>query len=117
MSDPVIITPGDDRVIITTGASGSVIIKQGEIGPAGVPGLVWRGTWASGTSYVLDDVVYYNGSAWVASTSVGPDIPPPASGNITSSYWQVIVRGWPVTITVSSTPPPNPLFDDVWIQV
>lgn len=106
-----------DPVIIVADSGRSVVISQGSTGPSGVPGLVWRGTWAGSTSYALDDVVYYNGSAWLATQSVGPDIPPPLTGNDTSIYWTVIVRGWPVTFTVSSTAPSNPLVHDIWIQV
>ncbi len=43
---------------------------QGIQGPAGVPGpvgpagLTWRSTWVSGTSYVLNDAVGYNGASY-----------------------------------------------------
>jgi hypothetical protein len=46
----------------------------------GAPGLVWRGTWKDGTSYVVPDAVQYQGSAYVATaSSVG--IPPPEPGH------------------------------------
>ena len=43
---------------------------QGVAGPAGVPGpvgpagLEWQGTWVSGTSYVEDDAVGYDGASY-----------------------------------------------------
>lgn len=38
----------------------------GPTGPQGTAGLTWRGTWDSVTSYVANDAVLANGSAWVA---------------------------------------------------
>jgi hypothetical protein len=43
---------------------------QGVEGPAGPPGpvgpagLEWKGAWTSGTSYVADDAVGYDGASW-----------------------------------------------------
>jgi len=39
----------------------------GAVGPTGATGLNWQGTWSSGTDYVNDDAVYYNGSSWFAA--------------------------------------------------
>lgn len=36
----------------------------GPIGPVGPTGLNWQGSWVSGTSYVADDAVGYNGASW-----------------------------------------------------
>jgi hypothetical protein len=57
---------------------------QGVQGPAGVPGpvgpagLTWRGTWVSGTSYVLNDAVGYNGASYfcilATSGTTAPDL-------------------------------------------
>lgn len=59
---------------------------QGPIGPQGVPGpvgpagLTWQGAWVSGTSYVVDDAVGYDGASWfcIAPTSgtTAPDSDP-----------------------------------------
>lgn len=47
----------------------------GAVGPAG---LNWQGTWVSGTSYVADDAVGYNGASWfcilATSGTTAPDI-------------------------------------------
>jgi len=36
----------------------------GPLGPVGPAGLTWRGSWVSGTSYVANDAVGYNGASW-----------------------------------------------------
>lgn len=117
MSDDVIIVPDSSRVIVVPESSRSVIVKQGESGPAGTPGLVWRGTWAGSTTYAANDVVYYRGSAWVASQSVAANVPPPEVGNGTSVYWEVMARGSNLQVTISGTAPPGPEINDIWIQV
>jgi hypothetical protein len=53
---------------------------------AGPPGLVWRGAWDNDASYVKDDAVEHQGSAYVAiapSTNVQP--PDPA-------YWDLLAE-------------------------
>jgi len=39
---------------------------KGDKGDAGGPGLTWRGIWAIGIQYHTGDVVYRNGSSFVA---------------------------------------------------
>ena len=65
---------------IGTGAEG----PQGVEGPAGPPGpvgpagLEWQGEWVSGTSYVADDAVGYDGASWfcilATSGTTAPDL-------------------------------------------
>lgn len=117
MSDDVIIVPDSGRVVIVPESSRSVIIKQGESGPSGTPGLVWRGSWSASAQYVANDVVYYRGSAWVASQTVAANVAPPDMGNGTSVYWEVLARGSNLQVTISHTSPPGPEIDDIWIQV
>lgn len=65
----VTITVNDAADTITVAATGA------GTGAQGPPGLVWRGTWASGVSYATDDAVAYSGSSYVAvaaSTGVTP---------------------------------------------
>jgi len=38
---------------------------KGDKGDAGGPGLTWRGIWAIGIQYQINDVVYRNGSSFV----------------------------------------------------
>ena len=60
-----------------TGATGS----QGPIGIAGAvgpAGLNWRGAWVSGTSYIKNDAVGYDGASWfcilATSGTTTPDL-------------------------------------------
>jgi hypothetical protein len=48
-----------------TGATGAVG-ATGLVGATGPKGLNWRGTWAANQSYLVNDVVQYNGSSYVA---------------------------------------------------
>ena len=51
---------------------------QGVAGPVGPAGLNWQGQWVSGTSYIIDDAVGYNGASWfcINNTSgiISPDL-------------------------------------------
>ena len=59
---------------------------QGPVGPTGATGasgLNWRGVYNSGTSYSVNDAVYYDGSSWFSPNGT-------AAGNtpaIPSIYW------------------------------
>ncbi|SEB65908.1 DNRLRE domain-containing protein [Terriglobus roseus] len=72
-----------------TGAAGPAGAQgpKGDTGAAGSAGLIFRGSWLSGTLYALNDVVTSGGAAWVST----------ASGNIgntpagMSSVWSVLV--------------------------
>lgn len=69
---------------------------SGEPGPAGPPGMTgppgprgatWRGPWTAGVGFVADDVVYHDGSAWIArEASAGVA---PAEG---ISAWDLVAR-------------------------
>lgn len=65
----------------TTGATG----PAGPQGPAGASVVNWRGAWASGTAYAVDDGVSYGGASYIAtasSTGAQPDTSP--------SSWQLL---------------------------
>jgi hypothetical protein len=51
---------------------------QGIAGPIGPAGLNWQGQWVSGTSYVEDDAVGFDGASWfcilATSGSTNPDV-------------------------------------------
>jgi hypothetical protein len=53
---------GSTGVTGVTGAVGAT----GSVGATGPKGLNWRGTWAANQSYLINDVVQYNGSSYVA---------------------------------------------------
>lgn len=71
---------------------------KGETGTAGTPGLVWQGEWNPETTYtalkngqVSRDVVFYNGSAYVANhpapiTGINPE-------NDERGRWALLARG------------------------
>ena len=48
----------------------------GPAGPVGAAGLVFRSTWNPATSYVVGDVVFYNGSSYVCSNNITSATPP-----------------------------------------
>ncbi len=51
---------------------------EGPAGPVGAAGLVFRSTWNPATSYVVGDVVFYDGSSYVCSNNVTSTTPPNA---------------------------------------
>src|SRR5213079_1625054 len=57
---------GTQGVTGATGAQGTQGNQgvQGAQGAQGARGLNWRGTWAAGTAYAVDDAVTYNGSSY-----------------------------------------------------
>jgi hypothetical protein len=73
---------------IGTGAEG----PQGVEGPAGPPGpvgpagLEWQGTWVSGTSYVEDDAVGYDGASWFCILATSGTTAP----DVDSTHWALL---------------------------
>jgi hypothetical protein len=57
------------------GATGPTGVT-GPIGPTGPVGIVWKGDWASGQNYFINDGVYYQGSSYRAiRVNNGPSAP------------------------------------------
>jgi len=102
---PILSNPTEDDILIGTDVNssdetrnfsiGSIIaligdVNQGPIGPqgntgptgpqgpVGPAGLEWQGEWVSGTSYVEDDAVGYDGASWfcilATSGTTAPDV-------------------------------------------
>jgi hypothetical protein len=102
---PIISNPTEDDILIGTDVNssdvtknfsiGSIIdligdINQGPVGPqgntgptgpqgpVGPAGLEWQGEWVSGTSYIADDAVGYDGASWfcilATSGTTAPDL-------------------------------------------
>jgi len=73
---------------IGTGAEG----PQGVEGPAGPPGpvgpagLEWQGEWVSGTSYVEDDAVGYDGASWFCILATSGTTAP----DVDSTHWALL---------------------------
>ena len=77
------------------GAQG-VAGAPGATGPAGPAGLNWRGAWAGGTVYAVDDSVGYNGSTFFATAAhpntdnTPPTNDPAGSVTTTNAGWQIL---------------------------
>ena len=48
---------------------------------------VFKGTYDNSTAYVLDDIVYYNGSSYVAKTSTTGNLP------TDTTKWNILASG------------------------
>lgn len=51
--------------------------------------FTWQGTWTGSSSYEKDDIVYRDGSAWIAINS-STNVQPSAANN---AYWEKIAQG------------------------
>ena len=51
--------------------------------------FTWQGTWTGGSSYEKDDIVYRDGSAWIAINS-STNVQPSTANN---AYWEKIAQG------------------------
>ena len=58
----------------------------GPIGPVGPAGLNWQGSWVSGTSYVADDAVGYNGASWFCILATSGTTTP----NLDTTHWALL---------------------------
>ncbi len=70
---------------IPTGATGATG-AAGATGATGPEGLVWRGVYAGGTSYVVDDAVSYNGSSYICKLASTGNLP------TNTTYWDVLAQ-------------------------
>lgn len=68
----------------STGATGAT----GAQGPQGAKGLNWRGAWASGTTYAVDDAIQHNSRAYVALTAHSNSEPP------NTTNWSLLSQGF-----------------------
>ena len=59
----------------------------GPAGPVGAAGLNFQGTWSAASAYVAGDVVFYNGSSYVAANAVGPSATPP---DVDTANWDFL---------------------------
>lgn len=83
--------PVDWLLLAQAGAGGAT-------GPIGPPGMVWRGTWNSGTAYVVNDAVQYNGASYIAVVNNTNSAPP-------SANWNLIAQAGSVALANSSVEP------------
>jgi hypothetical protein len=75
-------TPGPTGAQGVAGNDG----PQGPIGPVGPAGLNWQGAWVSGTSYVADDAVGYDGASWFCILATSGTTTP----NLATSNWALL---------------------------
>lgn len=79
-SDTQPFTIQDIADTVGVGAQGPQGVQgpAGPLGPVGPAGLNWQGAWVSGTSYVEDDAVGYDGASWfcilATSGTTTPDL-------------------------------------------
>ncbi len=66
--------PGADGAPGATGPTGPI----GPAGPVGAAGLNFTGTWSAASSYVVDDVAFFDGSSYVCTNPVGPSATDPS---------------------------------------
>jgi len=59
---------------------------DGPIGPVGPAGLEWQGAWVSGTSYVADDAVGYDGASWFCILATSGTTPPDTD----TTHWALL---------------------------
>ena len=58
--------------------------------------LKWRGTWSSGGTYAIDDVVEYTDGSVTSSfiaVAVSSNQAPSSSGTVNTSYWNLLAKG------------------------
>ena len=82
---------GAENVVVEGGTSldelyalGALKGDKGDPGNTGAKGANWRGAYASGTAYVVDDIVSYSGSCYIcisASTGNAPT---------NTTYWSIV---------------------------
>lgn len=76
---------------VTYGEKATETGPAGSAGSTGPAGTTWRHTWASGTTYAANDLVYFNGSSFIAlqaSSSTDPQQP-----DLAPTYWEPLVSG------------------------
>jgi hypothetical protein len=73
---------------VGVGATGPQGVQgpAGPLGPVGPAGLEWQGAWVSGTSYVADDAVGYNGASWFCILATSGTTTP----NLDGTHWALL---------------------------
>jgi hypothetical protein len=73
---------------VGVGATGPQGVQgpAGPLGPVGPAGLEWQGAWVSGTSYVADDAVGYDGASWFCILATSGTTNPSAD----ATHWALL---------------------------
>ena len=93
--------------VVTFSDGKTLIIKNGSKGSTGAQGekgLNWCGEWSDAEAYFDDDVVQFNGSAYVAATGGTTAIPDGVSPTDSPASWQLLAsKGAAGTTPVKGT--------------
>ena len=75
---------------------------QGATGADGAAGADWRGTYAGATTYIVNDVVEYEGSSWICVQNSTGNTPPtlPTTSN---TFWNLMAQKGFLPVVNSST--------------
>ena len=84
--------PNNNWMILVSGA-------DGVDGPAGDPGLIWRGAWSSVADYVVHDGVHINGNSYIA-------VAPNTNSQPPSANWNMLAQGGTTIIADDQITPP-----------
>lgn len=97
--------PGSSASVQNAGSASAAtfnfVLPQGATGTPGTPGLVYRGTWSSGTGYAQNDVVLQSGSSYVSQHDNNTADPVVAVQNSTGDWQLLVSKGDPGAATVS----------------
>jgi hypothetical protein len=86
----------------TTGTTVETIAYTGTNGTNGSNGsngisFIWKGTWSSGTSYAVNDVVFYNNSSYICTSSTSSTTSP----DLLTGNWSLLVQSGSSNPTVT----------------
>ena len=78
----------DIAEFVGVGAQGPQGVQgpAGPLGPVGPAGLEWQGAWVSGTSYIADDAVGYDGASWFCILATSGTTNPSAD----ATHWALL---------------------------
>ncbi len=100
--------PGSSAIVqnagTATAATLNFILPQGAAGTAGTPGLVFQGTWVTGTGYRNNDVVYRSGSSYVSQHNSNTADPVISVANSTGDWQLLVSKGdaGPASVSIGS---------------
>jgi hypothetical protein len=76
--------PGTNANVTNSGTSSAAVfnftVPRGDVGATGPIGILWRGNWANGTAYAVNDAVATGGSFFANTGNVPPN----------ATYWAVL---------------------------
>ena len=64
----------------------SINVTTNAQGPAGVPGLIWRGDYSGATNYIASEGVFYLGSSYICILASLANLP------TDTTYWELLAQ-------------------------